>query len=299
MRKYLFLFMLVLIACKKESTGVETEILNTVLQTKSELEATKDSQGRTCKEKKCLFLAIWDFDGTILKGDSSEGLEENGKKIFSGLVELGILKGYSSGYSGEEGFKQLWEKYRKLEEVDKEKAYFLLPQIFAGTEEKTMIEFSKEHFKNVLKNYYFPSSIRIMTELKNAGIESRVISASASFFVEGSMGTLPLNEGSIHGVRVEVEEGKITTKEIYPLTYAEGKREKLQSIVKEILDSQKADSVYILAGFGNSYHTDGPFLKYIKEQNLEAGKPIAVMINGGKSPEEYTGIFKEVSFDLK
>lgn len=299
MKKILLMMLFILVSCKKESAGVESEILGTILKSKSELEGFKDSDGKTCREKKCLFLAIWDFDGTILKGDSSEGLEENGKQVFQGLVELGILKGYSAEYRGTEGYKQLWEKYRTLEETDKVAAYFLLPQIFAGTEEKTMFELSREHFKNVLKNYYFPSSVKIMTELKNSGIESRVISASASFFVEASRETLPLDEGSINGVRLEIVDGKITTKEILPLTYAEGKREKLQSLVREILDSKKADTVYVLAGFGNSYHTDGPFLKYIAEQKLDAGKPISVMINGGKSPAEYNGIFKEVSFDIK
>lgn len=299
MKKILFLLLVVFIACKKENAGVESEILGTILKTKAELESTGDSAGKTCKEKKCVFLAIWDFDGTILKGDSSEGLEENGKQVFPGLVEVGIKKGYSTEYQGDEGFKKAWEKYKQLEEEDKVKAYFYLPQIFAGAEEKTMLELSREHFQNVLKNYYFPSSVKIMTELKKAGIESRVISASASFFVESSLGTLPLEPGSINGVQVEIVEGKITNKEIYPLTYADGKREKLQSLVKDLLDSQKADSVYVLAGFGNSYHTDGPFLKYIAEQKLDAGKPISVMINGGKSPQEYTGIFKEVSFDIK
>ena len=57
--------------------------------------------------------------------------------------------------------------------------------------------------------------------------------------------------------------------------------------------------VFILAGFGNSFGTDGPFLKYISEQKFQVGKPISVMINGGNSPIKYEGKFKEVTFDLK
>ena len=299
MKKLILLILLGCIACKKEKLSIEEEILGKILSTKVEIEKAKDKDGKSCGEVKCLFLAIWDFDGTILKGDSSEGLEENGKQIFKGLVELGIQKGYSKEYQGEDGFSRLWKKYRELEEIDKVKAYFYLPQIFEGTEEKTMLEMSKEHFQNVLKNYYFPSSVKIMTELKKAGIESHVISASSSFFVSASLGTLPLEEGSINGVLLEIVDGKITRKEIYPLTYAEGKREKLQTLVNKLLEDKKADRVYVLAGFGNSYHTDGPFLKYIATQKLDAGSPISVMINGGSTPEEYKGLFKEVNFDVK
>ncbi|MCX8124876.1 MAG: hypothetical protein N3F66_12050, partial [Spirochaetes bacterium] len=51
------------------------------------------------------------------------------------------------------------------------------------------------------------------------------------------------------------------------------------------------DHVYAIAAFGNSYHTDGPFLRYVAMQKLPAGTPIAVMINGGTPPEEYKGLF--------
>ena len=55
--------------------------------------------------------------------------------------------------------------------------------------------------------------------------------------------------------------------------------------------------VFVLAGFGNSYGTDSPFLKYIVSQTLPAGKPVSVMINGGKAPTEYRGLFIQVRQD--
>ena len=99
------------------------------------------------------------------------------------------------------------------------------------------------------------------------------------------------------GIEVEIKNGIITPKEISPVTYADGKREKLIQIVANLLAEKKADKVFVLAGFGNSFHTDGPFLKYIAEQKIEAGKAITVMINGGEATSEYTGIFKEVIFE--
>lgn len=103
----------------------------------------------------------------------------------------------------------------------------------------------------------------------------------------------------MYGIEMKISDGVITTEEIEPVTYAEGKTEKLKLIVNSLLEEKKAEQVFVLAGFGNSFHTDGPFLEYIAEQQLLAGKSTTVMINGGNTPEEYKGLFKEVSFDLK
>ena len=159
--------------------------------------------------------------------------------------------------------------------------------------------FAREHFKNVLQKYYFPSSIQILSKLKEAGIKSYIISASADFFVKGSVGTVPVDLDAMFGIEMKIENGITTSTEIPPVTFAEGKRTKIELIVKKILMEKKADYVFVLAGFGNSFRTDGAFLKYISEQKLQAGKPISVMINGGKSPEIYKGKFKEVIFDLE
>jgi len=45
-----------------------------------------------------IFLAFWDFDGTTMKGDCSEGLQENGKLIFPGLAQVAIEHGLSQIY---------------------------------------------------------------------------------------------------------------------------------------------------------------------------------------------------------
>ena len=50
-----------------------------------------------------------------------------------------------------------------------------------------------------------------------------------------------------------------------------------------------------VAGFGNSYRTDGDFLRYICSQSLPGSvKPLAVMINGGVEPKGFQGLFKLV-----
>ncbi len=270
---------------------IQEEIIVPILNTKNQLE-------KFARDKKTLFLAFWDFDGTILKGDCSEGLIENGKQVFPGLVELGILSGFSSEFRGEEGVTAFWKKYREMEDIDKREAYIFLPRIFSGLRESQILDLAKKHFHETSQKYYFPSSIYIFEKLRQAGVESHIVSASANFFVKGIEGTLPINPDLIYGIETEIVDGIITKKEILPVTYGEGKKDKLELVVETILKEKKAEQVFILAGFGNSFHTDGHFLKYIVEQNFEKGKPISVMINGGNAPVEFKGLFKEVSFDL-
>jgi len=274
------------------SINVIEEIVAPILNTKKELE------NKFGENQNTLFLAFWDFDGTILKGDCSEGFVEDGKQIFMGLVELGIRNGFCSEFRGEEGVNAFWKKYREMEEVDKREAYIFLPRIFHGTKESQILDLAKKHFRKTLQRYYFPSSISIFEKLREAGIESHIVSASANFFVKGIEGTMSIHPDLIYGIETEIVDGFITQKEVLPVTYAEGKKDKIEKVVEAILKEKKAEQVFILAGFGNSFHTDGPFLKYIVEQNFEKGKPISVMINGGNAPMEYKGLFKEVSFDL-
>ena len=272
------------------------EIVSSILNSKLAIEKYLADTKSLSKETKPLFLAFWDFDGTILKGDCSEGLNEtNG---FKGLMELGVLKGYSIEFKGEEGVNAFWKKYRDKESIDKKEAYVYLPRLFSGNKEETIVNLAKEHFKSVMRNFYFPSSLHILEKLKANGIDSYILSASAHFFIKGSVGTLPIDANHMFGIEMKILDGIITSEEVEPVTYAEGKTERLNLIVNSLLKEKKTEQVFILAGFGNSFHTDGHFLQYIAEQRLLAGQPTTVMINGGYAPEEYEGMFREVSFDI-
>lgn len=278
---------------------VERDIINNILNAKKEIESIKNGNKSICADNKCLFLAFWDFDGTILKGDCSEGLHEKDKEVYKGLIEIGILSGYAKDYKGEDGLKVFQAKYEELYEMDQREAYLFSARIFEGNDVNDIENFAQKHFKEVLQKYYFSSSIRIMEKLKENGIQSNIISASADFFVKESSGTIPISPDSIYGIKMKMENGKITSVEVPPVPYGEGKKEKIIQVVDSILNTKKADRVFILAGFGNSFRTDGSFLKFIAEQRLDAGKPISVMINGGTAPVQYKGMFKEVTFDLK
>jgi hypothetical protein len=67
--------------------------------------------------------------------------------------------------------------------------------------------------------------------------------------------------------------------------------EKIRAVVAQMEREVAGRRVFILAGFGDSYTTDGPFLKFIATQSLPAGKPIAVFYDSKKEPDEYRGLF--------
>jgi hypothetical protein len=83
----------------------------------------------------------------------------------------------------------------------------------------------------------------------------------------------------------------MTTKVIHPIPCGEGKVEN----VRELLLSRPGGVA--VAAFGNSYSTDGAFLRYVATQpSLPGGaKGTAVMINGGKTVPGYTEHFITVT----
>ena len=62
------------------------------------------------------FMTVWDFDGTILDGDCSEGLERDGRIIYPGLAQLSIESGLSALYPAKGGFAAFWREYSTLDE---------------------------------------------------------------------------------------------------------------------------------------------------------------------------------------
>lgn len=242
-----------------------------------------------------IFLAFWDFDGTILKGDCTEGLQEDNKTVYKGLAQRTIEAGYSSIYPPKDGTKKFFEDYRHLEEIGRWLAYPYAVQMLRGASVEDIHKLSKKHFADVLHNYYFTSSVSMIQALESNGVECHVISASADVFLDAAAPTLGLDAAPFNGIEVQTENGRLSEKLVYPVTWAEGKTQKLLSIVEQTKKLHPGKKVLVLAAFGNSFGTDGPFMQYVATQALPAGKPIAVMINGGEAPTAYKGLFIEVN----
>ena len=232
-------------------------------------------------------MAFWDFDGTIIKGDVSEGLVEKGEQRFKGLIQRTIEEGYSTVYGREE-----WKRYRevdypRLNEMGRWISWPFNAQIYAGRSVADLDAFCLREYDLVYRKWYFASSIAMLRALEKAGVENYVVSASPELFVANAAPTLQLPRERLRGIRVHLSAGFVTTQIVYPLPMGEGKVE----LVRELVLSRPHGVA--VAAFGNSYSTDGAFLRYVaKQPSLPGGaKGTAVMVNGGKVVPGYTEHF--------
>lgn len=243
-------------------------------------------------------MAFWDFDGTIIKGDISEGLFENekertGKQLYKGLIEETILAGLSTVYKGPGGWKQYEEvDYPRMNEIGRWLAWPYNAQIYGGVPSADLDAFCSQKVAEVYRKWYFASSVAIWKALEKAGIENYVVSASPEIFVRNTVESLGVTRGRTRAIRVEIDGGRMTTKVVHPVPFGEGKVENVRQLVLS------RENGVAIAGFGNSYSTDGYFLRYIVTQHLPGGaKGFALMINGGKEKPGFEGLFKLVEQD--
>ncbi|MBK1792060.1 HAD family hydrolase [Persicirhabdus sediminis] len=279
-----------LLVCKTVTAGEDhtTQIL-------SEIENNRQlvmEQAGPAGEDSYIFLAFWDFDGTILHGDCSEGLVDDGTVIYQGLAQLVIESGHSKIYPVDGGFDRFWKDYRHMEHTISEwLAYPFIAQMMWGADTAKLEDLCARHFREQMSPHYFSSSMEMMNHLESLGIKNHVISASADVFVTASAETLPIDRSRMNGIKLKINDGVLSEEIIYPVTWAEGKTTKLKEIVAEVEAANPGKQVVVLAAFGNSYGTDGAFMKFVAQQQLPAGKATAVMINGGDEPAEYRGLF--------
>jgi phosphoserine phosphatase len=220
-----------------------------------------------------LFLAFWNFDNTILDGDSTEGRKDlYGKVIFKGLAEVAIESGFSKKYKSSSKF---WKDYEAMEKVDEPKAYAYAAQMLAGAEEKEVLKLATDYFKNALKPYLFQASIDLIQQLQEQNISVMVITASPRIFVQGAAPLLNISINDVYGMETVVKNGRLTDQMVLPLTTRAGKIDKIQLIVQEKLEQYR--KIYVLAGFGNYNLNDMPFLNWTAAQKFNSGKPLAVI----------------------
>jgi len=263
----------------------DSRILGQILQTRA---AIVENTGDT----NAIFLAFWDFDGTTMKGDCSEGLHEHGQLIYPGLAQLAIEHGLSENYPRAGGFKNFWNDYTNMDaSVGHWLAYPFIIQMLRGAKADDVRRLSRDYFSGTLSNYLRASSVHIIRELEHGGVQSHLLTASAEVFVQGVAESLLIPTNHIHGIQVRIRDGRLTEELVYPVTWNVGKRQKVQEVVAEIERAQPGKRVFVLAGFGDSYNTDGPFLQFIATQPLPAGKPISVFYDNDKAPSEYRGLF--------
>ena len=212
---------------------------------------------------------------------------------FKGLIEETILAGLSTVYKGPEGWLRYRDRdYPRMKEIGRWLAWPYNGQIYKGVQAAKLDDFCHRKYDEVYRHWYFASSIKIMQALEKAGVENYVVSASPEIFVRNADKTLGLPRERLRAIRIAIDAGYMTTRIIYPVPYDAGKVENVRELVLA-----RPHGVAV-AGFGNSYSTDGEFLKYIVTQSLPGGaKGFALMINGGAEREGYKGLFRLVNQD--
>jgi len=244
-------------------------------------------------------LAFWDLDGTLLAGDCSEGSVEGVRTQFPGLVQLAIERGLSADYRGPRAHERCMGHYAWLREhVGAWMAYPFLAQVFAGADERELLDLAAEHFDSTLSRFYFPSSSRLFEGLADCGIEQHILSASAEIFVRGAAESLGVAPAQLHGIRVRTRCGLLTRDLIHPVTYAAGKLDRMHDIVLKAEAETPERPVFIIGAFGDSYDNDGPFMAHVSRTALPAGRPLAVMVNAGIVPDDYRGLFRSARHTL-
>ncbi|MFD0892880.1 haloacid dehalogenase-like hydrolase [Luteolibacter ambystomatis] len=258
-----------------------TAILQCVDDTRRAILAKGGPGGTPLVEDGCVFLCFWDFDGTILHGDCCEGHAEGGRVIYSGLLEEIILGGFAAGYPATpRGVAKGISDYRRLErENGAGTAYAFLAQMMSGAREEEVFELAARHFRTRQMTHVFDSSFRMIEGLRAMGVVVHVVSASPDVFIRAIAAELGLDVGRSRGIRTEIENGLLTARLDHPVTYGSGKTAAVMDEVTRARREHPEKQVFVLAGFGNSHHTDGPFLDHIADQILPAGQPLAVMIN--------------------
>ena len=289
MRKFAFLFALLLALVSFGAEDHADRIVAQVLDNVAKIKAA---------DPQAVPMAFWDFDGTIIKGDISEGCElVNGKyeMLYKGLIRQTIEAGLNSVYPPEGGWEQYWEKdYLRLRDgLGLWLAWPFNAQIYFGQSASAIDAFGEAACERLYRKWYFTSSMRMFRALEKAGVENYVVSASPEIFVRATAKTLGIPKARCRGIRVAIDGDRITTRIIYPLPMGEGKVENVREFVLA-----RPHGVAV-AAFGNSYSTDGAFLRYVATQpSLPGGaKGTAVMINGRNPVPGYVEHFITVEQD--
>lgn len=236
-------------------------------------------------------MAFWDFDGTIICGDISTGHSEAGREVYSGMFVESAGGGFSEVFKTRGAAREYLEKYSWLEKnVGRWLAWPSLGQAFHGADAMKIEEHCRVYAGKILKPWYYASALAVMRELEKAGVENYIVSGSPDVFVKAAGSVAGVPRERIVGIRQRLSGGRLTTQLEYPLSMNEGKVE----CIREILNARRG--AVAVAAFGNSYWTDGPFMRYVAVNPLPGGvKGIAVMVNGGAVPAGYEGLFRCVT----
>lgn len=173
-------------------------------------------------------LAVFDADGTIWADDVGEA-------FFRWLIaERKLL---NVDYSTD-----LWAKYEKLLDADKNYAYAWVEQIMAGLDPAVVKVWMREFFEeNFVSRIYQPQK-ELIKKLRANNFDVWIVSASNIDLVKAGAPYIGVDPNNVIGYDLEVENGLLTDRLKKPIPYREGKLAAIKKTIKRQPDLVSGDS---------------------------------------------------------
>lgn len=214
------------------------------------------------------FYSFWDFDGTIISGDITEGKRDKDLgKIYSGFMEIAVDENHIRGFSGERRVDDFWDHYQSMILEDEEKAYIFLAEVLtdiADTEQTKLKNLCREYFKNYMERHLIEASLELLEYSSRLGIEPVIVSASPQLFLDVVAEFVPVRPHHIFGIdRTKLGNGLKDP----IVNYAFGKSLRVQ----DFLEKKDPEKNHPILALGNSLISDGPMLDYVVDRGGVGG----------------------------
>lgn len=163
-------------------------------------------------------VAVFDADETLWSHDVGEA-----------FLQWLIAEGHLVQTPPAEG---VWQHYLDLCAQDKMVGYPYAAQAMAGLSVTELQQLARTFFVQFQHNIY-PAQQRLIQALQGAGAEVWIVSASNQWIIEAAAPVMGVPVERVVGIRVAVEDGKLTDRVVAPVTYRQGKVEAIQKYIQQ------------------------------------------------------------------
>ena len=201
-------------------------------------------------------FAFWDFDGTILHGDLTEGKDSDDiSSSYVGLLEDCTRSGYIPEINSEKSFLDFKKFLDDLLKKDKNLAYFEMARILEVNEEskEKLKKFCYEKIKTNLSKFFYQETVDFMNYIKDLGIEQSIVSLSPELFIKEAAKFLPVKPDLAFGLNPKED----IVMDI--LQYPKGKSLKIEKIYKSYEELNIPCKTIFAAG--NEWYSDGSMIE--------------------------------------
>jgi HAD superfamily phosphoserine phosphatase-like hydrolase len=154
-------------------------------------------------------LWVTDADGTLWSDDIGEGF------LKALIRDRALVSPEAKG--------DVWAANEEKVRRDKGAGYAWAAQVMAGLPEEEVRRRAADFARTFVPEHLYPSMKALLAQAKARGCETWVVSASNQWVVEAAAPLLGLDPSHGVGIRVAVEEGRLTSKVLEPVTYKAGK----------------------------------------------------------------------------